>query len=68
MIKKLIKWFLRLFKSYYAKKLEQLEQINKQARKEKAERIQLIKEQNQKFRNKYSGKRRYTPAPKEHKF
>ena len=66
-MKKLIKWFLRLFKSDFAKKLEELEQINKQARKEKAERIQLIKEQNQKFRNKYSGKRRYTPAPKEHK-
>ncbi len=66
-MKKLIKWFLGLFKSDFAKKLEELEQINKQARKEKAKRIQLIKEQNQKFRNKYSGKRRYTPAPKEHK-
>ena len=63
-MKKLIKWFLGLFKSDFAKKLEELEQINKQARKEKAERIQHIKEQNIMFRNKYSGKRRYTSAPK----
>jgi DNA topoisomerase IA len=60
MIHKIIKWFLDLFKSDFAKKLEELEQINKQ----EAQRIEQIKEQNQKFRNKYSGKRRYIPVPK----
>lgn len=64
MMRKIIKWFLDLFKSDFAKKLEEIEQINKQARREKAQRIEQIKEQNQKFRNKYSGKRRYTPVPK----
>ncbi len=64
MIHKLIKWFINLFKSDFAKKFEEIEQINKQARQEKAELMQHIKEQNQKFRNKFSGKRRYTPVPK----
>lgn len=60
MIQKLIKLFLGFFQSNFKNKLKKLEQINKI----EAYRIQHIKEQNEKFRNRYSGKRRYTPAPK----
>lgn len=60
MLKRIIKWFLGFFKSDFSKKLEELEQINKI----EAERIQHIKKQNEKFKSRFSGKRRYTPAPK----